>query len=85
MKSKSGSRSRSRSSRSRSMASAPSPRWTLFGQPQLLEGEDAAAYHQLHARICAVVQPVDIIEEIFIANVVYLVWEVLRWRRLKWS
>jgi hypothetical protein len=67
------------------MASAPSPRWTLFGQPQLLEGEDAAAYHQLHARICAVVQPVDIIEEIFIADVVSLEWEVLRWRRLKWS
>jgi hypothetical protein len=66
MKSKSG---------SRSMASAPSPRWTLFGQPQLLEGEDAAAYHQLHARICAVVQPVDIIEEIFIADVVSLEWE----------
>jgi hypothetical protein len=67
------------------MASALDPRWTLFGQPLLLAGEDAAAYDQLLARICAVVKPVDIIDEIFIADVVSLEWEVLRWRRLKWS
>jgi hypothetical protein len=67
------------------MASALDPRWTLFGQPLLLAGEDAAAYDQLLARICAVVKPVDIIDEIFIADVVSLEWEVVRWRRLKWS
>jgi hypothetical protein len=67
------------------MASALPPRWTLFSQPQLLAGEDAADYDQLLARVCAVVKPVDIIDEIFIADVVSLEWEVLRWRRLKWS
>ena len=52
---------------------------------RLLAGEDAAAYDQLLARVCAVVNPVDIIEEMFIADVVFLEWEVLRWRRLKTS
>jgi hypothetical protein len=72
-------------SKSKSVTSAPAPRLRLFGQPQLLEGEDAAAYDELLARICAAVKPVDIIDEIFIADVVPLEWEVLRWRRLKWS
>jgi hypothetical protein len=60
-------------------------RLALFGPPLLLEGEDAAAYDQLLARICAAVKPVDIIDEIFIADVASLEWEVLRWRRLKWT
>jgi hypothetical protein len=56
------------------------------GRPGLAKaGEDAAAYDQLLARICAAVRPVDIIDEVFIADVVSLEWEVLRWRRLKWS
>jgi hypothetical protein len=37
--------------------------------PPLIEGEDAAAYDQLLVRICAAVKPVDIIDEIFIADV----------------
>lgn len=56
---------------------------TLFGQPQLLEGEDAATYDELLGRLCAAVKPVDIIDEIFISDVAQLRWEVLRWRRLK--
>jgi hypothetical protein len=32
-------------------------------------GEDADAYHELHARTCAAVKPVDAIDEIFIAGV----------------
>ena len=60
-------------------------RLALFGPPPLLEGEDAAAYEQLLARICVVVKPVDVIDEMFIVDVVSLEWEVLRWRRLKSS
>jgi hypothetical protein len=56
-----------------------------FGPPQLLEGEDAAAYDELHARIYAAVKPVDVIDEMFIADAVSLEWEVLRWRRLKFT
>jgi hypothetical protein len=57
----------------------------LFGPPPLIEGEDAAAYDQLLERVCAAVKPVDIIDEIFMADVVPSEWEVLRLRRLKWS
>ena len=70
-------------SKTKSITSAA--RLTLFGEPQLLAGEDASAYGQLLARICAAVKPIDIIDEMFIADVVSLEWEVLRWRRLKTS
>jgi hypothetical protein len=67
------------------MTPAPARRFRLFGQPQILEGEDAAAYDELLARICDAIKPVDTIEEMFIADVISLEWEVLRWRRLKWT
>jgi hypothetical protein len=58
----------------------------LFGSSQLLlQGEDPAAYDELFGRVCAAIKPVDIIDEMFIADVVSLEWEVLRWRRLKSS
>jgi hypothetical protein len=71
-------------SKSKSMTLA-SERWTLFDQPQLVGDEDAATYHELLARIRAAVKPVDIIDDMFIADVASLEWEVLRWRRLKTS
>ena len=80
----------SRTNKSKTEIAAPSvperaQRLALFGPPPLIEGEDAAAYDQLLARICAAVKPVDVIDEMFIADVVSLEWEVLRLRRLKWS
>jgi len=58
----------------------------LFGSaPLLLPGEDADAYHELLSRVRTAINPVDIIDEMFIADVVSLEWEVLRWRRLKSS
>jgi hypothetical protein len=72
-------------SKSKSMAPAPARPFQLFGQPQILEGEDAAAYDELLARICNAIKAVDIIEEMFIADVVSLEWQVLRWRRLMLS
>jgi hypothetical protein len=65
--------------------SGQAPRLALFGPPLLLEGEDATAYDELLARVNAAVQPVNIIEEILINDFVFLEWEVLRGRRLKWS
>ena len=78
----------SRKSTSKTKIAAPSvpertQRLALFGPPPLIEGEDTAAYGQLLARVCAV--PADIIDEMFIADVVPSEWEVLRLRRLKWS
>jgi hypothetical protein len=62
-----------------------SARSTPFGQPPLLEGEDAAAYDELLARIRAAVKPADVIDEMFIDDVVSLEWDLLRWRRLKFT
>jgi hypothetical protein len=72
-------------SQSKVVSSASAPPWRLFGQPNILEGEDAAAYEELLARIRAAIKPDDTIEEMFIHEVVALEWEVLRWRRLKSS
>jgi hypothetical protein len=55
----------------------------LFGPPPLIEGEDAAAYNQLHARISGAVKPKDVLEEIWVRDVVDLAWEILRMRRFK--
>jgi hypothetical protein len=69
------------------MTSVPTrvKRLALFGPPLLLEGEDPAIYNELLARMCAAVQPVDVIGEMFVADVVSLEWEILRLRRLKSS
>jgi hypothetical protein len=61
------------------------PRLALFGQPPLIEGENAATYDELLARMLAAVKPADVIEEMLIADMAMLEWEVLRWRRLKSS
>jgi hypothetical protein len=60
-------------------------RVALFGPPLLLEGEEHAAYDELSARVRTTVKPADILDEIFVADIVFLQGEVLRWRRLKWA
>jgi hypothetical protein len=72
-------------SESKVVSSAP-PSWRrLFGHPNVLEGEDTAAYEELLAHIRAAVTPRDIIDEMFIADLVASEWTVLRWHRLKFS
>ena len=79
-----------RKSTSKTKIAAPSvpgraQRLALFGPPLLIEGEDPDAYDQLLARIFGAVKPVDVIYEMYTADFVSLEWEVLRYRRLKWS
>jgi hypothetical protein len=69
--------------KSKTKAMIPRQRPTLFGRPLLLQGEDAAAYDGLFAGIHAAVKPLDALEEMLVADVVALQWEVLRWRRLE--
>ena len=57
----------------------------LFGPPPLLAGEDAAAYDEFYGRVCAALKPADVIEEMLVADLVGLEWELLRWRRFKSS
>jgi hypothetical protein len=75
-----------RKTRSQSkVVSSALPPWRLFGEPIFLQGEDPAAYEELLARIRSAVKPPDIIQEMLVADAVWLEWEVLRWRRLKAS
>jgi len=53
--------------------------------PLLIEGEDAATYDEPLTQMLAAVKPVDVIDEMLIVDVASLEWEVLRWRRLKWT
>ena len=54
-----------------------------FGPPPLLEGEDSTAYDDLLARTSTTVKPTNIIEDIWVREIVDLTWEALRLRRLK--
>jgi hypothetical protein len=49
----------------------------------VLDNEDPAAYEEIFTRISAAVKPVDFLEEIWVRDVVALVWEAFRLRRLK--
>jgi hypothetical protein len=66
---------------------SPAPASSLtplpFGPAPLAEGEDGHAYDELLLRISAGVRPADILEEIWVRDVVDLTWEALRLRRLK--
>ena len=55
----------------------------IFGPPPLLDGESQEVYDTLLARVTGAVNPKDIIEEIWVHDIVDLVWEILRLRRLK--
>ncbi len=57
----------------------------LFGPPPILAGEEEAAYDELMGRVYAAIKPVDVIDEMLIADVVASEWEFLRWSRLKLS
>lgn len=61
------------------------PQLKLFGESLLLEGEDRAAYDELLARVHEAVKPVDILDEMYVADAVELEWEVLRWRRFEFA
>jgi hypothetical protein len=55
----------------------------LFGPPPLLDGESREVYDTLLARVTGTVNPKDIIEEIWVHDIVDLVWEIERLRRLR--
>jgi len=51
--------------------------------PALNGNDDSAAWHDLAERIVGAVKPADILEDIWVRDVVDLVWDVVRLRRLK--
>ena len=54
----------------------------LFGPPPLFDGEDTEIYDQLAREISTAVMPVDILEDIWVRDVVDLTLAVFRLRRL---
>jgi hypothetical protein len=64
-------------------AAAPAERLKPFAPPPLIEGDDRAAYDVLLARISAAVKPSDILEDIWLHDIVDLSWEIFRLRRQK--
>jgi hypothetical protein len=55
----------------------------VLGPAVLVAGESREAYDSLFARIRAVVEPADMLEEIWVRDVTDLAWEVSRLRRIK--
>jgi len=55
----------------------------FFGPPPLIAGEDQAQYEAMRDQISAAVGPLDFLEEIWVNDVVNLVWETLRLRRFR--
>ena len=55
----------------------------LLGPPPLLPNESRADYEGLKARLKAKIAPRDVLEEIWLRDILDLQWEVLRMRRLK--
>ena len=55
----------------------------FFGPPPLIAGEDQAQYEAMRDQISAAVGPLDFLEEIWVNDVVSLVWETQRLRRLR--
>ena len=53
------------------------------GEPGLLLGEDAQGYEELLAQVRRALMPHDVMEEMWIRDVVDLAWDIFRLRRLK--
>jgi len=55
----------------------------LLGTPRLLKGEDHKQYQGLLSEIARAVKPTDIMEWLWVRDIVDLTWDTLRYRRLK--
>jgi hypothetical protein len=62
-------------------ATRPLP--ALLGPRTFLQDEDVAGYYGLAERVRQGVQPMDVFEEIWARDIVDLIWERLRWSRLR--
>ncbi|HMF25431.1 MAG TPA: hypothetical protein VKG24_25355 [Pseudolabrys sp.] len=56
---------------------------TVLGTLPLLQGEDAADYGRLRATVIAEMKPTDFMEMIWTNDIIYLEWEIIRFRRAK--
>ena len=69
--------------RKRKRAANTLSRETIFGPAPILRGEDKKAFDLLFKQVSALVTPSDIVERIWVNDIVVLTWEILRHRRSK--
>ena len=58
---------------------------SFAGPVRLIPGENAVSYDELLARMTGALKPADAVEEVWVRDLVDVVWDVLRLRRLKAS
>jgi hypothetical protein len=58
---------------------------SFAGPVRLIPGENAVSYDELLARMTGALKPLDFVEEVWVRDLVDVVWDVLRLRRLKAS
>jgi hypothetical protein len=56
---------------------------TVLGSLPLVQGEKRADYERLRAVVIAEMKPADLMETIWTNDVIYLEWEIIRFRRAK--
>ena len=56
---------------------------TVLGSLPLLQGEKRADYERLRAALIAEMKPADLMEMIWTNDIIYLQWEIIRFRRAK--
>jgi hypothetical protein len=65
-------------------STAPLPAtFDLLGRAPLIPGDNTSGYDTLLARISGAVRPADVLEQAWVRDVVDLLWEAVRLRRLK--
>jgi hypothetical protein len=57
----------------------------LLGKAPLLKSEDPKQYQALLSEIARTVKPADVMEWLWVKDIVDLTWDILRYRRLKTS
>lgn len=56
---------------------------TVLGSLPLLQGEDRAEYERWPAAVIGELKPTDLMEMIWTNDIIYLEWEIIRFRRAK--
>ena len=56
---------------------------TVLGSLPLLQGEDRADYERWRAAVIGELKPADLMEKIWTNDIIYLEWEIIRFRRAK--
>src|SRR4051812_39471580 len=54
-----------------------------FSKPNLLASESATEFAALHSELEDLLQPSEVLERGFVDDLAALIWDILRWRRIR--